>query len=96
METRITPSWNEVLSAIVQCRYKACLGLAGQRGRPPDIARCLTKRAKRHRRVALETIRSSFAQDQVFDGRTALTHALQSRTARLVTNVEASHEGHAV
>ncbi len=96
METRKTSTWNEVVSAFVQCSYKAYLELAGQRGRPPDIARCLTKRANRHRRAAIETIRNSFARDQVFDGRTALTDALRSRTARLVTNVAATHEGHAV
>ena len=96
METReSSTAWNEILSAFVQCRYKAYLKLAGQRGRPPDIARCLTKRAKRHRRVAIEAISSSFAPLQMFDGRTAFTPA-QSKTARLVTNVEASYEGHAV
>ena len=88
-------AWNEILSAFVQCRYKAYLKLAGQRGRPPDIARCLTKRAKRHRRVAIEAISSSFAPLQMFDGRTAFTPA-QSKTTRLVTNVEASYEGRAV
>ena len=96
METRKTPSWNEVLSGFIQCSYKAYLELAGQRGRPPDIARCLSKRAKRHRRVATQTIRNSFARDQIFDGRTTLTDALRSRTARLVTNVTATYEGHAV
>ena len=96
METRKTPSWNEVLSAFVQCSYKAYLVLASHRGRQPDIARCLTKRAKRHRRFAIEKIRKSFAKDQVFDGRTALTEALRSRTARLITNVVVNHEGLAV